>query len=198
MSANCFHAHFTIQDGCVPCLDRLPAGTKTTIIDLEHGARAQRDVMLTRYYRGHLEQRDEVLQAVTADIAALAEATGSPVARTKLEYMGDFQCELTSRNYLEAHIKLMIPEGEFGPAREQLVILGEAQGFRLSTNPRERKDGIVRQFANLRIRHGAAEAGRARVREVIALLAGAGLRVESVHTELNVWDSNAERDAWWA
>ncbi|GBG14877.1 fumarate hydratase class I [Novimethylophilus kurashikiensis] len=200
-AANCagvFHAHFTLQDGAVANLEDLPSGTKVTLIDLERDTARQRDVMLTRYYRGGLEVRESILQAVKRDVGRMAEASGVPVIRAKLEFMGQFDCELTPLNYLEAHIKCQIPEGLFLQEREKLAQLGVQYDFRLSSNPRERKAGVVAQFANIRVRTGAANAARERISRLTEVLKTSGFDVAGVHVELNVWDSNVQRDAWWA
>jgi hypothetical protein len=151
------HAHFTVAETHgLP----LPSGFKVTEILLEGDDRTERDIMLTRYYGGMTDI--QAIASAKGDAACLRQL-GFTVERVKLEVCGHMDgTPLCPSRYAEGHIKLRIPDAEFEEVMERLRPLQAKMGFRLSQNPRERRDGITRQFANVRIRDAVARSVTAR------------------------------------
>lgn len=188
-----YHAHFT-----VPGRGARVRGFKRTTIELEGGGREQTDVMLTRHYYRHDLVDEEVMACVRRDLEAIRES-GQEVTRVKLERTGDIAgLELTEDRYYEAHIKTVSETADYARNLAVLRALGESMGFRLSRNARESSAVAVAHFANLRVRSGMSDEAARLTEEVVAAIEAAGIHVKSVHREINVWDSNAQTDRWWA
>ena len=198
-----FHAHLTVVSAPeqLPALEELcrKQGVKLTVVDLEKESRQQRDVMTTSYYR---ETAPGSLARIIAELSKLAgvlEDHGYPVVRAKLEHETRPTVTTFSRaQYHEVHIKLAIPAESFEQRRRRLAQLGEQEGFVASSNPRERTDGRVMQFVNLRIYEGEQTAADVRVQALAALLRAEGFVVRETKQETVIFDTHLELDAWWA
>ncbi len=198
-----FHAHLTVT----AAFDQLPAlrdlcrgqGVKLTIVDLEKESRQQRDVMTTSYYRESSPGSLRRIVGQLIDLAAVLNSQGYPVMRAKLEHETRPTVTTFSRaQYHEVHIKLAIPAESFPDRRERLAELGKVEGFVASSNPRERTDGRVMQFVNLRIYEGDQTAADARVRDLVNLLETEGFVVRETKQETVIFDTNLALDEWWA
>ena len=198
-----FHAHLTVTVDAeqLPALRELcrRQGVKLTIVDLENETRQQRDVMTTSYYRetapGSVGRIIEQLGA----LATVLEEHDYPVVRAKLEHETRPTVTRFSRaQYHEVHIKLAIPADRFEARRRELATMAQTLGFVASSNPRERKSGLVMQFVNLRIYDGDQAAADRRVRELVEHLEAADFTVRETKQETVIFDTHLELDAWWA
>ena len=198
-----FHAHLTVLAASdqLPALDDLCRGqrVKLTIVDLEKDRRQQRDVMTTSYYHESSPGSLTRIIGKLNDLAHVLDTQGYPVVRAKLEHETRPTVASFSRaQYHEVHIKLAIPAESFPRRRQQLAELGKVKGFVASNNPRERTDGQVMQFVNLRIYEGDQAGADARVRELVTCLEAEGFVVRETKQETVIFDTHLELDEWWA
>lgn len=199
-----FHSHLTVRsDGAerLASLEEVARGhcAKVTVIDLARfDERSQRDVMTTRY---HQDPEPGALGRIADDLADFArdlERAGLPVVRVKVEHESEPSLSTyTATNYHEVHVKLALAESSFEADRAWLAEQGPRFGWVPSTNPYERRQGVVVQFVTLRCYEGDRESADAVVSSVRQALDARGLRVLEIKRETTVLDTRREHDAWW-
>jgi hypothetical protein len=198
-----FHSHLTVR-GDLPSLSVLEEvarahRAKVTVIDLARpGSQSQRDIMTTRY---HQDPEPGALGRIADDLATFARAlqqAGLPVVRIKVEHESEpsLPC-YTPSHYYEVHVKLALGEDTFESDRAWLAEQGPRFGWVPSTNPYERREGLVIQFVTLRCYEGDRARADQVVAGVVSALDARGLHVIEVKRETTVLDTRSEHDAWW-
>lgn len=192
-----FHSHVTVRAAPDALRDFCRGRRlKPTVIDLEDfDGRSQRDIMTTAYHRGPLA----AVGAELARIVSALEAAGITVLRVKLEHESLPTAEpFTAHRYREVHVKLAIPEDEYGDRMAALRAGASKWGYVPSRNPNQRREGHLLQFVNQRHYAGTAAQVQAQTDALVASLAEAGLRIIEVKAETAVVDTARSVDAWWA
>lgn len=148
----------------------VPKGWKKTDIFLE-GEKTQHDVMLTKHYLTKVYGANEVL----SDISNLGR---DDILRIKIEQENDFFLPVNETTYAEIH--MLCPTG----------VTPNGEDWVRSRNPK--KEGAY--FYNKRIYSAPS------MEEVIAETVIEQAEVDWVELKIEqvVFDSNRERDRWWA
>lgn len=196
-----YHVHFTIHG--TPDDARKVAnitGTKPTIIHLYSSAKTQVDPMLTKYFSPRSDQDVTTIMNDIRHIGNRITECGTPLIRTKLEYIDEIQDDLVldDHTYVEAHLKMVALMDDYDTMLGTATTLGKENGFALSRNPNDIHRGKIRHFANMRIKTGNAIGAKSRVRDIENILTDHGIAIQETKIELNVYDSNHDIDRWWA
>lgn len=168
-----YHVHVTVPNNTI-----VPKGWKKTSILLE-GDREQQDLMFTRHYVVEHAAVSKVLNNVLKDILENAACFGSSgVQRIKIEQEDDFFLPVNETTYAEIH--MLCPDG----------VIPKGEGWVRSRNPK--KEGAY--FYNKRIYSAPS------MEEVITETAIEQVEVSWMDLKIEqvVFDSNRERDRWWA
>jgi hypothetical protein len=198
-----FHSHLTVRSDLpsMAALEEVARAhrAKVTVIELARfDTQSQRDIMTTRY---HHDPRPGALGRIADDLATFARAlqgAGLPVLRVKVEHETEPSLlSYTASHYHEVHVKLALDESTFEADRAWLAEQGPRLGWVPSSNPYERREGLVIQFVTLRCYEGDRAAADQVVANVISALDARGLTVLEVKRETTVLDTHRQHDAWW-
>ena len=199
-----FHSHVTVAVEDDAQIERLrlwcrERKLKLTVIALERGTRAQRDVMTTQHYRVEAPgAAAQILDALIAQCHALRQASMTPL-RVKLEHESlPTLARFSPAQYREVHIKLRLPATSYQASLQALAALGQELGFVPSSNPNERGEDHVAHFVNMRLYEGTLAQADARIQGVLDALGERGYEIAQVKAETTLLDTHHALDAWWA
>lgn len=188
-----YHIHVTTEELIKP-------GWKETSIMLEKGIRKEIHNMYTK----NISFSDDT--SIDSDIASMLNSYWKDYPnshRFKIEILdlSKYFEYYTERCYREVHIKLAIQESEFDVIKEQLTKFGLIYEFVLSNNPKEKSDGLITQFINVRHKNCTHIESEDNLNQIKAMLLEdnfSTVNLKEIKDEVTLFDTRRTLDNWWA